>query len=321
MLIKDKDEIISYIQDATPDEKRFIAKQLTFWIPGYQFMPSFRAGFTDGKKRFFKTHQGLLIIPKGLAPLICKSLDIEQIPYTYEQSTTQSALTFEDFNNWVQTLNIPFEPYDYQLLAAYESIINKRHINLMATGSGKSLTIYLIIRWLLQNSLKSVIVVPSIMLVNQLFSDFMDYGWINAEDFVHRIGGEHKIKHFDNFVTITTWQSIYKSSELFNNIDAVLIDECLDPETLIHTEHGLIPIKNIDIGDLVYTLNEDSNQIELKSVIKKHINLSHSQEFFEIQLLSGSSLKVTGNHKVKLTNGCWTRVDELKVGDNIINYE
>lgn len=226
MLIKDKDESLCYVEDATPEEKRILTKELSFFYPNYQFLPSFRAGITDGKKRFYKLFENKIIFPKGLVYLLAKAVHNEGIKVKYDKITYTDVLpTMEEFNEFVKSLNIPFEPYDYQLTAAFESITKYRQVNLMATGSGKSLTIYLIIRWMLKNKLKSVIVVPTVMLTTQMFQDFVDYGWSDAEQYVRLIGGENKIKTFDKEVTLSTWQSLYNSPTLFGGVDCIISDE------------------------------------------------------------------------------------------------
>lgn len=214
LTIKDKDEALSYIENATPEAKRIIAKQLSFFLPNYQFTPAFRAGFSDGRKKFYKVKDDIIVIPKGLVILLIKSFRAEGIEYIYEKTQYTDVIpSFEEFQEFITTLNIPFSPYDYQVLAAFESIKRYRQTNLMATGSGKSLTIYLLIRWFLKNNLKGCIIVPTVMLTTQLYNDFVDYGWSEVEQHVRLIGGENKIKTFDLPITLSTWQSTIRDSK------------------------------------------------------------------------------------------------------------
>ena len=97
------------------------------------------------------------------------------------------------------------------------------------TASGKSLIIYLLFRQFLDyQDLKGLIVVPTTSLVEQLFSDFIDYSSetdFNVDQNVHRIY-QGKDKHTDKKLTISTWQSIYKMpSEYFEQFDYVIGDE------------------------------------------------------------------------------------------------
>ena len=92
-------------------------------------------------------------------------------------------------------------------------------------NSGKSFSIYILSRFLLEKDKKVLIIVPSVNLVNQLYSDFMSYNWDYDEQPALIFSGQDKFQ--DKMLTITTWQSVYKmSAEYFDNYDAVLVDEC-----------------------------------------------------------------------------------------------
>lgn len=93
-------------------------------------------------------------------------------------------------------------------------------------NSGKSLIIYMIIRFLLLQNHKGLIIVPTVSLVEQLYKDFESYGWKNASQNVHKIyqGAE---KNSDLPLTISTWQSIYNEPKtFFEKFDFVIGDEC-----------------------------------------------------------------------------------------------
>ena len=65
---------------------------------------------------------------------------------------------------------------DYQFNAICESIRKKRAILLSPTGSGKSLIIYVLMRWYMANHEdKVLVIVPTTSLVQQMLSDFDDY--------------------------------------------------------------------------------------------------------------------------------------------------
>ena len=115
-------------------------------------------------------------------------------------------------------------PRPYQYKAVYDAIRNNRKLFLSPTGSGKSLMIYSLVRYYTATSKKTLIVVPTTSLVEQMVNDFVDYGW-NAEDHVHKIYSG-KDKNTDKPVIISTWQSIYKfPKRYFDDIDCVIGDE------------------------------------------------------------------------------------------------
>lgn len=196
----------------------------TFFVPGYQFMPAYKNKLWDGKIRLadLKTNT----IYHGLVEYIrefCKqrnySLYIEPtIHYNTNFSLNEAKM-------FASTLNLPHEIRDYQYTAFVHAIRNRRQLLLSPTASGKSLIIYLIVRYMLANEhKKGLLVVPTTSLVEQMFADFQSYGF-DSDAFCHR-QYSGKEKHTNKFLTITTWQSIYKNpKEYFEQFDFVIGDE------------------------------------------------------------------------------------------------
>ena len=130
----------------------------------------------------------------------------------------------KEAKEFIDTLGLPFEPRDYQLSSFVHAIRNKRILLLSPTASGKSLILYLIIRHLQIENKRGLLIVPTTSLVEQMYSDFESYGY-DSEEYCHR-QYSGKEKHTNKFLTITTWQSIYKNpAEYFEQFDFVLGDE------------------------------------------------------------------------------------------------
>jgi superfamily II DNA or RNA helicase len=84
--------------------------------------------------------------------------------------------------------------------------------------------IYSLVRYYTATNKKTLIIVPTTSLVEQMVNDFNDYGW-NADDHVHKIYSG-KDKNTDKPIIISTWQSIYKfPKRYFDDIDCVIGDE------------------------------------------------------------------------------------------------
>ena len=116
------------------------------------------------------------------------------------------------------------KPRPYQYKAVYEALKHNRKLFLSPTGSGKSLMIYSLVRYYTASSKKTLIIVPTTSLVEQMVNDFIDYGW-DAESHVHKIYSG-KDKSTDKDVIISTWQSIHKfPKRYFDDIDCVIGDE------------------------------------------------------------------------------------------------
>ena len=207
---------------------RNIAQELsdyfTFYVPGYQFVPAYKSRLWDGKIRLADLRS--FSIYHGLVPYIekfCKERD-----YTLEIdsdiSTTEnySAIEAAEF---VKSLKLPHEIRDYQLKSFIQAVRNRRILLLSPTASGKSLILYCIIRYLQSADAKrGLLIVPTTSLVEQMYSDFASYGY-DSEEYCHRQYAG-KEKHTNKFLTITTWQSIYKNEgDYFEQFDFVLGDE------------------------------------------------------------------------------------------------
>lgn len=122
--------------------------------------------------------------------------------------------------------NAPFQIRDYQDKAVRAALKYHKGILLSCTSSGKSLMIYNIIRCLRKQEMKHILlIVPNIMLVDQMYDDFESYGYDNLDADVERLGGGHEAT-FDKPVLISTWQSLQnKDSEFFEKYNAVFVDE------------------------------------------------------------------------------------------------
>jgi superfamily II DNA or RNA helicase len=206
---------------------RGIAQELsdyfTFFVPGHQFTPAYKSRIWDGKIRLADLRS--FTIYHGLVPYIeifCKERD-----YTLEidsdVSVTQN-FSLVEAKEFVDTLKTPHEIRDYQLKSFVQAIRNKRMLLLSPTASGKSLILYCIIRYLQIENKRGLLIVPTTSLVEQMYKDFEDYGY-DSEQYCHR-QYSGKEKHTNKFLTITTWQSIYKNpGEYFEQFDFVLGDE------------------------------------------------------------------------------------------------
>jgi hypothetical protein len=99
----------------------------------------------------------------------------------------------------------------------------------------------------------------------------------------------------------------------------LIVDECLHPNVEITLHDGTTKkIKDILVGDMVKTINEETGLIENKPVVKLHHNLNKGVQMHEIEMDNGDILKITGNHKVKLIDGSWKKVEDLNIEDEIL---
>ena len=204
----------------------------SFYVPGYKFMPAYRNRVWDGKIRLYNQITGE--ISAGLFPQIVSfaegreyEVDIEETEYGNPNEGNQINADF--MMKFIEALKLPFKIRDYQIDAVCTGIQRKNAILLSPTGSGKSLIIYVLARWLLSALDKSrkdiLIVVPTTSLVEQMYNDFKSYGY-DVENRCHKIYSG-KDKNTFKRIVISTWQSIHRfPKEWFARFGTVFGDEC-----------------------------------------------------------------------------------------------
>ena len=208
-----------------------LSEYFSFFVPGYKFMPAYKNRVWDGKIRLFnqmtnELNSGLLVYVVKFCYERNYTLDIEESHYGYGLPGVKDPLDLEQFNEFFKTLKTPYSLRDYQYKAVIEGIRRRQAILLSPTGSGKSFIIYTIMKWILHSTdNKVLVIVPTTSLVEQMYSDFKDYG-CDVENEVHRIYSG-KDKTTNKRVIVSTWQSIYKfPKKWFEQFDAVFGDEC-----------------------------------------------------------------------------------------------
>lgn len=221
LIIKNVNEVYVSI-DCSDSISYELRDEFTFMVPGAQFSPQFRSKIWDGRIRLFDIRKRQIY--RGLLSHIidfCNSRD-----YTYEYETYDTEFSLNEAKQFIETLNLKIEPRDYQIDAFVHAIRNKRSLLLSPTASGKSLIIYLILRYLYerQDIRKFLIIVPTVSLVSQLYSDFSDYGF-DSDTYIHRVfSGQDK--ETNKPITISTWQSLHTlPKKFFESFEVVIGDE------------------------------------------------------------------------------------------------
>ena len=139
----------------------------SFFVDGYKFMPLYKNKVWDGKIRIFngmtqELPAGLLHQLKAFAKQRGYELDYEDGEYGSPEQYNQ--VDPDQIMQFIETLNLrsrgnPITVRDYQFDAICTAIKNKRSILLSPTGSGKSLIIYVLMRWYMENHDDKVLVI------------------------------------------------------------------------------------------------------------------------------------------------------------------
>ena len=304
------------------DIQKELKRYTSCFAPAYKFHPLFKQRRWDGKISFYNIKNQTL--PIGILPLFIEFCKDYKYSYhlNFDTKELSNKISIEEIDNFLDNIleNSKYKLRDYQRDEIYKCIRNKRGLVESATGSGKSLVIYCIIRYLYHIDKKLLLIVPNVSLVEQMFGDFKDYGW-DCEDIDILYSGKEIT---DKKILVSTWQSVYKkSADFFSNFESLLIDECVAGDTTVEilSSNGFIekPIKDVLIGDLVkcYDIKKGT---KWKKVLKKYKNLSSTEDnMYEIKI-GKDILKITGNHQIYVVKNnklYKKRVDQLTITDEV----
>tara|TARA_E500000318_G_scaffold83013_1_gene78534 strand:+ start:2398 stop:3849 length:1452 start_codon:yes stop_codon:yes gene_type:complete len=213
--------------DVDEDTSRELSDYFTFEVPGAKYMPHYRRKLWDGKIRLFSPHNGRIYV--GLLPYIKEFFSRNSIEYIMEKGVEDDRNVIrESVRNFAESLRPksrgkPIQFHDYQIDAIWYAIRTNRCLLLSPTASGKSLIIYTLIRYYHLMNLKTLILVPTTSLVEQMYSDFIDYGW--KDEYIHRVYAGMD-KGSKKPVVISTWQSLYKlHRKYFEQYGCIVGDE------------------------------------------------------------------------------------------------
>ena len=233
--IQKKNEVFLNIQTDAGIEME-LSEHFQFFVPGYKFMPAYRNRMWDGKIRLFDSRKKTLYT--GLHKYLREFCEVRDYTLEVVDSPTYGALESAlspDINGLLSQMSLSVNgadiiPRPYQLEGLSHTLSQEKSLLLSPTASGKSLIIYLAIRYFLDVFDGSVLlIVPTTSLVEQMYSDFGDYSgkdtWSHEEN-CHRIySGREKIGVTQR-VIISTWQSIYKlPASWYSGFGMVIGDE------------------------------------------------------------------------------------------------
>ena len=214
--------------NAEPHIEYELRDHFTFQVEGAKFMPQYRNRNWNGEIHLFDLRSKRIYV--GLLDRIIsfcnrhdytyKFVDNEYYGTPYEENQGISYEGVKDYMNSICSIS----PRKYQVEGVCDALKHNRKLLISPTASGKSLMIYSLVRYYIEQQQKILLVVPTTSLVEQMYKDFQDYGW-DVESYCHRIySGKEKSNELP--VTITTWQSVYKlEKQFFEDYNVIIGDE------------------------------------------------------------------------------------------------
>jgi len=224
-----------FMQVVTEDQGllREIRERFSYKIENAKYNPLVKAKKWDGIIRLFRMDQTLYV---GLLPELIMLLKRNRKTYTLEIDSEKVEIPSEEIDAYINDLSLyggssDIKAYDYQITALHTAIRNKRAVMKASTSAGKSLILFLFIRWLLEHEPERqiLLVVPNVQLVYQLFKDFQTYATKDPEfdpgEFV-QIMHDDSEKVIVKPVVIVNVQAIMKQPKgWFLPFNAVVHDE------------------------------------------------------------------------------------------------
>lgn len=237
-----------------------LQERFSFEIPNRKFHPLVKARRWDGIIRLYnklqkRMYAGLLLKLLQFASKRKYSIHLdESVQDLIPNETISMELIQECVEKWSPKNEKGEElvPYEYQYEALHYMLNMNRSIGLLATSAGKSLVIALLLRFYLEveelQDRSFIVVVPSIMLVNQLYDDLATYfPDLDISTLCQKITGKYE-KRIHKPIVISTWQSLKNIDELdpsviicdeAHTVEAKVLSNILERVPNCKIRHGL----------------------------------------------------------------------------------
>ena len=154
-----------------PSLKMELNHYFRFRPNNYQFMPMFRAKKWDGYVYLFNYDNGKIY--SGLKQEVYRFANDREYEIKDNTVSENPNITNEDYFQFLTSFPCEYKLRDYQSNAVRYAIDQERCLLLSPTASGKSLIIYYLMRYYFPR--RTLIIVPTLSLVNQMYSDFDAY--------------------------------------------------------------------------------------------------------------------------------------------------
>ena len=227
VIIQKSNEVFLKIK-AEPHIEYELRDHFTFEVEGAKFMPQYRKRNWNGEIHLYDLRSKKIYV--GLLDKIVSFCERHGYTYRFEDNDyygppfeINSSISKEGVKDYIRSIT-NIKPREYQIEGVCDCLKHNRRLLVSPTASGKSLMIYSLVRYYVHKGMKILLVVPTTSLVEQMYKDFIEYGW-DAKNHCHRIYSGREVTNA-NEVTITTWQSVFRMEKsFFKDYDVIIGDE------------------------------------------------------------------------------------------------
>lgn len=159
-------------------------------------------------------------------------------------------------------------------------------------------------------------------LVNELKT--LDPTYVDTVTYDDHVEGFPKAKHDLVTGTLAKCKNEKEFKEWFRKHPGVYVmeqkmDGCVSKDTIVETENGEKTIEEVVKGSdtQVLSYNEETGKKEFKAIERKMHSFT-GKKWYKIKLGNGLELKITENDYLRIKNGSYRQVSDLRIGDEVL---
>lgn len=209
---------------------------LTLEKDGWQYDYLVRIGRADKYQYHYQRIDGGIRVANGILelPQVREILGLDEIENLDLLHSSKDPTSFKEsaiVSDIIKNSGFPFEPRDYQELAAVKGLAKRIGLLKMCTGSGKSFTISILLEHFRRMGYKGALIVPNINLLTQFANDIKSYNLKDLHKSIIKFGGQSKKTKDPKDIVggeliLTTWQSLRNlDDEIIKSLDFIICDE------------------------------------------------------------------------------------------------
>ena len=119
-----------------------------------------------------------------------------------------------------------------------------------------------------------------------------------------------------NFAEGNTSMGIAQVLNLVSIVFSMFNPTCFTADTPVYTDIGMVCIEDVAVGDMVWSRNYDTGEVELKEVLI--VWVKQTDELVHVTTEDGEIIDTTSNHPFYVDGKGWVAAGDLEVGDELL---